>query len=199
MGLLALFRRKPMERPGFMLYTAAVTAARDPWFFGPVVGAPDTLDGRFDLVGLHVGLLIRRLHPDPDPRGAEAAQAVFDAMFSDMDMSLREMGVGDMSVGKRVKRMWEAFHGRSQAYAAALDAGDRAALEAALARNVFRAADGGSGAAVSAGAPALAEHAERVAKALAAQPTASLLRGEVSFPPTPDTAAAAIALSSDAA
>ena len=68
MGLLALFRRKPMERPGFTLYTAAVTAARDPWFFGPEIGAPDTLDGRFDLVGLHVGVLIRRLHRDPDPR-----------------------------------------------------------------------------------------------------------------------------------
>lgn len=189
MGLLALFRRKPMERPGFLLYTAAVTAARDPWFFGPAIGAPDTLDGRFDLVGLHVGVLIRRLHRDPDPRGAEAAQAVFDAMFSDMDMNLREMGVGDMSVGKRVKRMWEAFHGRAQAYAAALDAGNRAALEAALARNVFRAA--GPDAAPAPGAPALAAHAERVAQALAAQPTAALLRGEVSFPPTPGAAAAA--------
>ena len=187
MGLLALFRRKPMERPGFALYTAAVTAARDPWFFGPEIGAPDTLDGRFDLVGLHVGVLIRRLHRDPDPRGAEAAQAVFDAMFLDMDMNLREMGVGDMSVGKRVKRMWEAFHGRAQAYAAALDAGDRPALEAAVARNVFRAS--GPDAAAP-GAPALAAHAERVARALEAQPTAALLRGEVSFPPTPGAAAA---------
>jgi len=194
MGLFALFRRKPMERPGFLLYTAAVTAARDPWFFGPDVGAPDTLDGRFDLVGLHVGVLIRRLHRDADPRGAEAAQAVFDAMFSDMDMSLREMGVGDMSVGKRVKRMWEAFHGRAQAYGAALDAGDRAELEAALARNVFRAAPD-----EASGAPALAAHAERVAEALAAQPTAALLRGEVSFPPTPGGADAAAAVSSDAA
>lgn len=184
MGLLALFRRKPMERPGFQLYTAAVMAARDPWFFGPAVGVPDTLDGRFDLVGLHVGVLIRRLHRDPDPRGAEAAQAVFDAMFLDMDMSLREMGVGDMSVGKRVKRMWEAFHGRAQAYAAALDADDRAALEAAVARNVFRGADD-----PAAGASALAAQAERIAQALATQPTASLLRGEVAFPPTPADAA----------
>ena len=72
MGLLALFRRRPLERPGFMLYTAAVTAARDPWFFGEAVGVPDTLDGRFDLVGLHAAVLIRRLHRDPDPRGAEA-------------------------------------------------------------------------------------------------------------------------------
>ena len=186
MGLLALFRRKPLERPGFQLYSAAVTAARDPWFFGPAVGVPDTLDGRFDLVGLHAGLLIRRLHRDPDARGAEAAQAVFDAMFADMDINLREMGVGDMSVGKRVKRMWEAFHGRAQAYEAALDAGDRVALEAALARNVWRADPGVS---PPAGAPPLAAHAERVAAALAAQPLAALLRGEVSFPPTPGEAA----------
>ena len=187
MGLLALFRRKPLERPGFLLYSSAVTAARDPWFFEETVGVPDTLDGRFDLVGLHVGILIRRLHRDPDPRGVEAAQAVFDAMFSDMDMSLREMGVGDMSLAKRVKRMWEAFHGRAQAYEAALDAADRAALEAALARNVWRA---GPDAPRPAGVPALAAHTERVAAALGSQPLAALLRGEVSFPPTPSDEAA---------
>ena len=73
MGLLALLRRKPLERPGFALYTAAVAAARDPWFFGDAVGVPDTLDGRFDLVGMHAGILIRRLHRDLDPCGAEAA------------------------------------------------------------------------------------------------------------------------------
>lgn len=191
MGLLALFRRKPLERPGFALYTAAVSAARDPWFFGEAVGVPDTLDGRFDLVGVHAGVLIRRLHRDPDPRGAEAAQAVFDAMFADMDMSLREMGVGDMSVGKRVRRMWEAFHGRARAYEAALDAGDRAALESALARNALRA---GPDAPPPPGASALADRVEGVAAALATQPLGALLRGEVSFPPTPGAA-----VSSDAA
>lgn len=180
MGLLALFRRKPLERPGFMLYATAVEAAREPWFFGEAVGVPDTLDGRFDLVGLHAGLLIRRLHRDADPRGPEAAQAVFDAMFADMDSNLREMGVGDMVVGKRMRRMWEAFHGRTQAYGRALDAGDRAALAAALARNVWRA---DPDAPVPAGAPVLALHAERIAAALAAQRLESLLRGEVAFPP----------------
>ena len=194
MGLLALFRRKPLERPGFLLYSAAVAAARDPWFFGGAVGVPDTLDGRFDLVGLHVAVLIRRLHRDSDPRGAEAAQAVFDAMFADMDVNLREMGVGDMSVGKRVKRMWEAFHGRAQAYEAALEAADRAALETALSRNVWRA---GLDAPRPAGASALAAQAERAAAALQAQPLAALLRGEVSFPPTPGSGGAAS--SSDAA
>jgi cytochrome b pre-mRNA-processing protein 3 len=191
MGLLALFRRRPLERPGFMLYTAAVTAARDPWFFGEAVGVPDTLDGRFDLLGLQTALLIRRLHRDPDPRGVEAAQAVFDAMFADMDANLREMGVGDMSVGKRVKRMWEAFHGRAQAYEAALDAGNRTALEAALARNIWRA---GPDQPPPAGVAVLAAQAERTAAGLAAQPLAALLRGEVLFPATPGGVA-----SSDAA
>lgn len=178
MGLLALFRRKPLERPGFALYGAAVAAARNPWFFG-ALGVPDSLDGRFDLVGLHAALLIRRLRKDPDPRGAQLAQAVFDAMFADMDVNLREMGVGDLSVGKRVKRMWEAFHGRARAYEAALDAGDRPALAAALQRNVWRARP-------EAEVPAaarLAGHAVAVASVLAAQPLPGLLRGEVRFPP----------------
>jgi cytochrome b pre-mRNA-processing protein 3 len=188
MGLLALFRRKPLERPGFLLYTAAVSAARDPWFYGPVAAVPDTLDGRFDLIGLHAGVLIRRLHNDPDPRGARAAQAVFDALFADMDMSLREMGVGDMSVGKRVKRMWEGFHGRARAYGAALDAGDGAALRAALARNLWRSRPDEP---TPAAARAVAAHAERMAAALASQPLGALLRGEVAFPPVPEGAASA--------
>lgn len=177
MGLLALFRRKPLERPGFALYGAAVATARDPWFFD-ALGVPDSLDGRFDLVGLHVALLIRRLRKDPDPRGAQLAQAVFDAMFADMDVNLREMGVGDLSVGKRVKRMWEAFHGRARAYEAALDAGDRPALAAALQRNVWRTLP-------EAEAPAaarLAAHAMAAAAVLDAQPFSGLLKGEVRFP-----------------
>ncbi|SDC27373.1 ubiquinol-cytochrome C chaperone family protein [Belnapia rosea] len=185
MGLLALFRRKPHERTGFELYGAAVTAARDPWFFGPL-GVPDTLDGRFDLVGLHVALLIRRLRTDPDPLGAALAQAVFDAMFADMDINLREMGAGDMSIGKRVKRMWEAFHGRCLAYEAALDSGDEAALAAAIERNVWR-----SEAAARDPALRLARHAFRSAEALATQPLASLRRGEPPFPAPSEPADAA--------
>jgi cytochrome b pre-mRNA-processing protein 3 len=98
---------------------------------------PDTLDGRFDMVSLYAFLLIQRLRREPAP-GPALAQAVFDAMFSDMDVNLREMGVGDLSVGRKVRVMWEAFHGRAAAYAAAMNAGDMAALEAALVRNVWR-------------------------------------------------------------
>ncbi|MDO9707723.1 ubiquinol-cytochrome C chaperone family protein [Paracraurococcus lichenis] len=182
MGLSALFRRKPHERAGFELYGAAVAAARDPWFFG-ALGVPDTLDGRFDLVGLHAALLIRRLRRDPDPRGAALAQAVFDAMFADMDINLREMGVSDLTVGKRVKRMWEAFHGRAQAYEAALESADAAALAAALHRNVWR-AEGEPGEA----ARRLAAQALRAADALAAQPFDALLKGQARFP-APEEAA----------
>lgn len=176
MGLSALFRRKPHERAGFLLYGAAVAAARHPYFFDRL-GAPDSLDGRFDLVGLHVALLIHRLRRDADPRGAALAQAVFDAMFADMDVNLREMGVGDLAVGKRVRRMWEAFHGRAQAYEAALEAADADAFAAALQRNVWR-----SEGEASPAARRLAGHARATAAALAAQPLAPLLRGEVRFP-----------------
>lgn len=184
MGLLGLFRRKPHERAGFELYGAAVAAARDPWHCGPAVGVPDTLDGRFDLVGLYVALLIRRLRADPDPRGAALAQAVFDAMFADMDINLREMGVSDLSVGKRVKRMWEAFHGRALAYEAALDAGDAEGLAAALLRNLWRVEPAGAGEA-AAGAARLASQAARAAASLAGQDLPALLRGAVRFPAPP--------------
>jgi len=136
MGLLSFFGGKRHERAGFTLYGAAVKAARDPLYFTSL-GVADTLDGRFDLVGLHAALLIRRLRILPAP-GSALAQAVFDAMFADMDFNLRELGVGDVSIAKRVRAMWEAFHGRALAYETPLAAEDAPALAAALARNVWR-------------------------------------------------------------
>jgi len=176
MGLFSLLRRRPHERAGFLLYGAAVAAARAP-LLHTRFGVADSLDGRFDLASLHVALLIRRLRRDADPRGPSLAQAVFDAMFSDMDVNLREMGVGDLSVGKKVRKMWEAFHGRALAYEAALDAGVAASLAAALERNVWRGAAPGRAAA---GLAALAMAQDRH---LATQPFAALARGEASFLP----------------
>lgn len=137
MGIFNIAGRRH-ERAGFGLYGAAVQAARDPVWFS-ALAVPDTLDGRFDLVSLFVALVIRRLRAMPAP-GPELAQAVFDAMFADMDFNLRELGVGDMSIAKRMKAMWEGFHGRALAYEAALAAHDEAALQEALARNVWRGA-----------------------------------------------------------
>lgn len=169
------FRRRPHERAGFLLYNAAVRAARNPHFFG-VLGVPDTLDGRFDLVALFAALVIERLRTVPDP-GPALAQAVFDAMFSDMDVTLREMGVGDLSVGKKVRAMWEAFHGRALSYGPALQTGDVASLADALSRNVWR------GKLSHAEAPiALAHHALRIHADLTDQRLDDLAQGRVGFP-----------------
>ena len=175
MGLFGLFRRPRHERTGFVLYGAAVAAAREPSLYTEF-GAPDTAAGRFELVTLHVALLVRRLRGETNRTADALAQAVFDAMFADMDVNLREMGIGDLSVGKRVKMLWEGFHGRAQAYAAALEAGDEAGLAAALARNVWVAV------AAPEGAPeALARHVMRADAVVAGQSVAALLEGKVHF------------------
>jgi cytochrome b pre-mRNA-processing protein 3 len=141
-------RREPFREAGAALYRAAVAAAREPHPYA-ALRVPDTFDGRFDMVALHVALLIRRLRALPPP-GADMAQAVFDAMFRDMDAILREQGVGDPSMAKRMRIMWNAFHGRATAYDAALNTHDRGALEAALVRNVWRGrAPGGAAAALA--------------------------------------------------
>ncbi len=170
--MLRFLRGHRHERAGYQLYCHAVAAARAPAFYTDL-GVPDTLDGRFDMVGLHVFLLIRRLLVLPPP-GAALAQSVFDAMFNDMDMNLREIGVGDMSIGKKVKKMWEAFHGRAAAYQAALGEEDPAALEAALRRNVWRGAE-------SPHAPALARFARALDSHLAGQGLAEFAAGRVDF------------------
>lgn len=176
MGILGLFRRRPHERAGFELYGAAVAAARDPALFS-ALGVPDTLEGRFEMVCLHVALLIRRLRRDPDRRGPALAQAVFDAMFADMDVNLREMGVGDLSVGKKVRQAWEAFHGRARAYEAGLDSEGLESLTEALARNVWR------GSAPAGAAARLARFARVAAAQLEGQPIDALAAGRAVFPP----------------
>ncbi len=170
--MIALFGRGRHERAGFTLYGTAVAAARAPFHYAEL-GVRDTLDGRFDMVGLHVFLLIRRLTGLPKP-GPAVAQAMFDAMFADMDVNLRELGVGDLSVGRKVKSMWEAFHGRSAAYQTALAEGPQA-LSAALARNVWR------GAEPSAATDRLAHIVIAQDRHLAGLPADQLLAGRASF------------------
>ncbi len=171
--MFGLTRHLKQERAGFALYGAAVAAARAPYFYA-VLGVPDTLDGRFDLVGIHAFLIIRRLRAADEKQAKLVAQAVFDAMFSDMDINLREIGVGDMSIGKRVKAMWEAFHGRCVAYEAALNADDTEGLAAALARNVWR---GGT----AADSLRLARIVQAQDVALLAQPVEPMVGGAVRF------------------
>jgi cytochrome b pre-mRNA-processing protein 3 len=119
------------------LYGQIVTLARAPALYG-AMAVPDTLDGRFDSLVLHVHLVLRRLGR-LGAEGARMSQLLFDLMFADMDETLRELGVGDMSVGRKVRQMAEAFYGRAAAYEEALDGtGGEDRLEGALLRNLYR-------------------------------------------------------------
>lgn len=117
------------------LYRAAVTQTRRPEFY-EAGGVTDTFEGRFDLLALHLALVLRRLKG----AGAEeraVAQKLLDLFFADMDASLRELGVGDMGVGRRVRRMSEAFYGRLEAYDAGLADEGAGPLSRAVARNLY--------------------------------------------------------------
>ncbi|WPZ33266.1 ubiquinol-cytochrome C chaperone family protein [Thalassobaculum sp. OXR-137] len=144
----------------------------------------DQLEGRFDLLVLHLHLVIRRLSATDDPAARKIAQALFDTFFHDMDRTLRAMGVGDMSVGKKVKDMVRAYYGRCAAYEEALTGeGD---LAEAIRRNVYE------GAQHAPQAPALAAYVLRARDGIDALPLDALKRGAVSFPaPSADDHAAA--------
>lgn len=136
-----LFRTRPRERLGEPLYELAVRQARDPAFY-TALGVADRIDARFELYTLHVLLLVMRLRDeDEGERGAEAAQALFDTYVSALDHALRELGVGDISVGKKMRKLGEAMYGRMTTYEPPLRDGDPAALAIGLARNVFESDD----------------------------------------------------------
>src|ERR1041385_4793859 len=127
-------RRSAAPSPAEALYLGLVRQARQPAFYARC-GVPDSVDGRFDMITLHMALLLLRLKAE-GPAAADLGQALFDTLFADMDRSLREMGVGDLGVGKRVKEMGKAVYGRLAAYEAGL-AGAPGELEAALTRNLY--------------------------------------------------------------
>jgi cytochrome b pre-mRNA-processing protein 3 len=126
--------RRLIER----LYARIVAAARRPVLYTSC-GVADTFEGRGEMLILHLALVVRAIEALPPPAG-DVARDLIDHHFRSLDGMLREMGTGDMGVPKRIKRMAEAFYGRSRVYAGALAAGDTKALSAALSRNVL---DGG--------------------------------------------------------
>jgi cytochrome b pre-mRNA-processing protein 3 len=177
--ILRLFRRSPPV-PSERLYGEIVARARQPWLY-TAAGVADTVEGRFDMIVLHTFLVIDRLGGGGDAAQA-LAQSVFDEMFKDMDRSLREMGASDIGVGPKVRRMAEAFYGRSRVYGEALQRdgeAQRRALVAALARNVFA----GS---IDADADPLADYVLAEHRALAERPLERLLAGESGFVAMPE-------------
>lgn len=167
-------RRSMVREEAGTLYGTVVAQSRLPVFYASL-GVPDSVDGRFDMIALHAWLVMRRLRREGARGPAAAAQALFDTMFADMDRSLRELGAGDLGVGRRVKAMARAFYGRADAYDAGL-AGEVATLEAALRRNLY-----GTVAPAAAHVSAMAGYLRCQDAALAAQPAADIVGGRVAF------------------
>lgn len=180
--MFALFKPNAVQVAAELAYDRVVRQARRPAFFASG-GVPDTVDGRFELICLHAFLYLHRLKHE-QPRAARLGQRFFDRMFADFDRSLREMGTGDLSVGREVKRMAAAFYGRISAYEEGLDV-DGAALEPALARNLF-----GTAPPSAAQLAAMAGYVKREAGHLEQQDAAALLAGEVAFGDPPIVVAA---------
>ncbi|MGL4242237.1 MAG: ubiquinol-cytochrome C chaperone family protein [Beijerinckiaceae bacterium] len=148
--ILSLFRKSSAPPSVERVYADIVAAARAPALYR-AMGVPDTVMGRFEALALFMSLALRRLKMLPEP--AEAlSQELVDRFFADLDLALREIGIGDVSVPKKVKALGAAFYGRLAAYDAALaeDAG-ASDLEAALARNVLERPDAPGLASVLAG------------------------------------------------
>lgn len=133
--ILRFFRRNDGGETIQRLYGAIVAQSRDPAYY-TIYGVADTIAGRFEMILLHAFLLFHRLK-DEGEAGQELGQRVFDAFCRDMDANLREMGVGDLTVPKKMKKVAEAFYGRIGAYEPPVDAGDAGALADAVLRNVY--------------------------------------------------------------
>ena len=168
-----LFRPKPAQTVGRALYAGVVDQARKPALYEGL-GAPDTYEGRFEVYTLHVVLLLDRLRRQGAQAG-ETSQALFDTYVSALDDALREMGVGDLSVGKKMRKLGEAFYGRAKSYEEAFEAlPDTAALAALLARTVYDGIDAPP-------AAALTDYVLAQRAVLADQPLDALLAGRVTW------------------
>jgi len=174
MKLARLFSPRPAVLAGQRLYDSAAAQARTSDFYA-AMGAPDTVEGRFEVYTLHVALVLRRLKGQ-GPQAAETAQGCFDAYVKSLDHALREMGVGDLSVGKKMRKLGEAFYGRIKNYDEAFAAlPDKAPLAAMIGRTVLMGE-------TEADPARWVGYATAAMAALDAQPLETLVQGEVTWP-----------------
>ncbi|WP_367576017.1 ubiquinol-cytochrome C chaperone family protein [Phenylobacterium montanum] len=169
--LQRLFRPRAAKAAGAALFQAAARQARQPAFYADF-GVPDTVEGRFELYSLHVVLLVCRLKGE-GAEASEVSQALFDAYLRSLDDALREMGVGDLSVGKKMRKLGEAFYGRAKAYDSALGV-QSDELAALIGRTLFADAPQGDVA-------AMAGYVRRAFAALAELPLETILAGETNW------------------
>ena len=177
--LTRLFQRKRPEAQALELYDAIVAQARRPEFYTDL-DVPDTIDGRFEMIAMHAFLVMHRLKT----RGTEAeavSQQLFDTLIADMDRSLREIGIGDLSVPKHIKKMAKGLYGRIVSYEKGLKDPNDAVLHAALDRNLY----GTVMEVPDRSFEAVTGYMRREVEALAAQPLDQLVAGHVQFGPPP--------------
>jgi cytochrome b pre-mRNA-processing protein 3 len=170
--IFGLFRKDPQEDQAASLHRAVIAQSRLPAFFAPPYGVADTFEGRFELLTVNAALVLGRLSLLPEP-GPALAQSLSNAVFTGFDDALREIGVSDVGVPKKMKKLARAFMGRGAAYRQAYGEGE-AALAAALARNVL----GGQG-----DGAALAAYFLRAKALLDETPADAFVRGDAPFPP----------------
>lgn len=185
MSVLGWFRaRSDRQRQATVLYGAVVAQARQPAFYRSY-GVPDTQQGRYEMLVLVLFQLLERLRASPEH--GELSRLVLESLFTDVDDNMREIGIGDLSVPKKVKRAAAGFYERTIAYRAALAAADQAELAAHLRRFVAgdRGAADPAGAAGAAGVDAtrLARFAIAQHEALAAAPVAEVVEGRAFLAP----------------
>jgi cytochrome b pre-mRNA-processing protein 3 len=171
------FGKAPERVAAEALYETIVEQARAPMLY-ETLGVPDDFNGRFEALVLHVHLVLRCL--TGNDQATRTAQSLFDTLFHDMDRTLRAIGVGDMSVGKKVKQMGAAFYGRVGAYEAALADGTPERVAAAIDKNLLG-KENADPATASPEAAALARYVMEQAEGVAAQPLEDLLQGRVRF------------------
>lgn len=174
--LISFFRGSPSNETAIMLYRQIVAQARQPAFYLDHA-VPDSLDGRFDMIVLHAFLTMRRLKRIPGLAAQRLSQQLFDLLFADMDSNLREIGVGDLGVGKRIKKMGQAFYGRVEAYEAGLSAATPHALTEALRRNLYGTVQVTDGV-----ADAMAQYLRQADQTLVRLEDGDIMTGKLAFP-----------------
>jgi cytochrome b pre-mRNA-processing protein 3 len=167
------WRRSPPEATIDGLYGAIVAQARLPVFYTDY-GVPDTVEGRFEMIVVHQALAARRFVREPAT--SSLGPVLFERFCRDLDHNLREMGVGDLTVPKRMRAFGEAYFGRARAYDRALGAEDTDTCAAAVARNVYGTAP------PCTGARRLAQYMAQAARELEGQHASALARGTLRFP-----------------
>jgi cytochrome b pre-mRNA-processing protein 3 len=161
-----LFRKSTAPDAAYEAYRSIVAQSRQERFYAQW-GVPDTVTGRFDMISLHLALMLHRLKGDT--AGRPFGQKLVEVFFRDMDDSIRELGVTDIGVPNRIKKMGKAFYGVAEALDPGLDKADATAVEAVLIRNIY---DG----VANPGAAPLADYLLAETQRLAATPTATLIR-----------------------